>query len=379
MNNHILTFRIILFLFILQAMPVKAQTTLPKPDHIVIAILENHGLSQIIGSKSAPYINALANDTLSAFFTESYAITHPSQPNYLLLYSGSTQGVTDDLVPSGIPYTTDNLGRQLLDSGMTFITYSEDLPRVGYNGELSGGYARRHNPVTNWMGNGKNQVPVTTNKPLTTFPSDNFSQLPTVSFVIPNTSNDMHDGTDPGKIAAGDKWISNKLDSYIKWSKANNSLFILTFDEDDDFYYNHITTIFTGKMILAGQYPAKINHYSILHTIEKFYGLPVIGDSINYLPITYCWKAISSIGLPVLRDSTTCLIYPNPVKSYLTIQLSGYQGATAEMYNVNGRLLQVNPLVSKETELKTDDLGSGIYVLKIRSKDGVFIKKFIKN
>src|SRR5206468_10113119 len=63
--------------------------TLPKPDHIVIVIEENHSYSQIMGSDSAPYINFLANNAYSVVFTNSYGATHPSQPNYLDLYSGS--------------------------------------------------------------------------------------------------------------------------------------------------------------------------------------------------------------------------------------------------------------------------------------------------
>ena len=122
------------------------------PDHIVIAILENHSYSQIIGSTAAPFINSLANDTLSALFTDSHGITYPSQPNYLILYSGSAQGVTNDQVPSANPFTTPNLGRQLTDAGKTFITYSEDLPEAGFNGATSGYYVRKHNPVANWMG-----------------------------------------------------------------------------------------------------------------------------------------------------------------------------------------------------------------------------------
>ena len=74
-----------------------------------------------------------------------------------------TQGVTDNLVPNDNPFTTANLGRQLIDSGKTFVSYCEDLPEVGYNGASSGYYARKHNPVTNWMGTGTNQVLTTLN------------------------------------------------------------------------------------------------------------------------------------------------------------------------------------------------------------------------
>jgi len=66
----------------------------PTPAHVIVVIEENHGYSQIIGSSQAPYINTLASQ--GALFTNSYAVTHPSQPNYLALFSGSTHGITND-------------------------------------------------------------------------------------------------------------------------------------------------------------------------------------------------------------------------------------------------------------------------------------------
>ena len=341
MNANAVLFRFMLVLVMQQAGELAAQGALPRPDHIVIVIFENHGYNQIIGSVAAPYINALATDTLSALFTSSYGITHPSQPNYLALYSGDTQGVTDDLLPSGTPFTTPNLGRQLLDGGKSFVTYSEDLPQVGFNGELSGYYARRHNPATNWMGGGTNQVPMTVNQPYTAFPAGNFALLPTVCFVQPGVNNDMHDGTDPSRIATGDNWIANNLDGYIRWAKTTNNLFILTFDEDNDTPLNRITTIFTGKIIQHGQNSALINHYSILHTIEMMYGLPVIGDSTLNVPIRSCWKLNLQNGIPASPGITTGSIYPNPCNGYFYVRLLAYQGATAEIYNMNGGLIQV--------------------------------------
>src|SRR6478672_9719365 len=101
---------------------------------------------------AAPYINALAKDPYSTNFTQSYAIVHPSQPNYLDLYSGSNQGATNDNNPPNDPFTTPNLGKQLINALKSYATYSEDLPSVGYNGDTYSNYARKHNPAANWMG-----------------------------------------------------------------------------------------------------------------------------------------------------------------------------------------------------------------------------------
>ena len=268
-----------------EASQILEDTILPKPDHIVIVIEENHAFPQIIGSVNAPYINALATGSNAAKFTKSFAVTHPSQPNYLDLFSGSSQGVTDDRNPPNDPFTTPNLGSQLISAGMSYTTYAESLPTVGYNENTSGAYVRKHNPAANWMGTGVNQIPVTTNQPFTAFPAD-YTQLPTVSIVIPDENDDMHDGT----ISTGDAWLQTHLDGYIQWAKTHNSLFILTFDEDDDFHHNHIATIFCGSMVKKGRYTNAINHYNVLRTIEDMYALPYAGNAANVTSITSCWK-----------------------------------------------------------------------------------------
>ena len=63
--------------------------TVPRPDHVVICVLENHGYWSIVGSPYAPFINGLIGR--SALLQEYYALTHPSQPNYIMLYSGDAQ------------------------------------------------------------------------------------------------------------------------------------------------------------------------------------------------------------------------------------------------------------------------------------------------
>ncbi len=260
----------------------------PKPSHIVIVILENHSFDQIVGSKNSPYINYLINNKSCALFTESYAVTHPSQPNYLALFSGSVNGVADDQLPETFPFNTPNLGAELLKNGYSFAGYSEDLPEVGFNGKFSGPYARKHNPWVNWQDSKINGIPKRDNLPFTSFPKD-YKLLPDVSFIIPNQLNDMHDGKEPERIIRSDAWLKKNLDGYIQWAKKNNSLFILTFDEDNNTSTNKITTLFVGQKIKGATYNEKINHFSILKTIEKMYNLPYAGESSEANLIRDCW------------------------------------------------------------------------------------------
>lgn len=363
---------ILLFPFSSDAVP----PVVPAPDHIVILIMENHAYSQIKGSGAAPKINALVNDPYSALFTRSYAIEHPSQPNYLDLYSGCNQGVTDDGVPSGIPFTTDNLGRQLIDAGKTFITYSENLPSVGYNGAASGDYARKHNPVANWMGTGTNQVPTTTNQPFTAFPTD-YTTLPTVSFVIPNQANDMHNGIDPFRITAGDTWMYNKLNGYIQWAKTHNSLFILTFDEDNDQENNRIFTLFNGAMVKAGQYGDTIYHYSVLRTIEDMYGLPYACNAASAKTITNCWNITT--GLHTSQQNKSIFsVYPNPSNGTFRIQMESKTGQLnhVDIYNIIGEKVYDENIPGAESkEISLNAAAPGIYFLQVKIGDQVYTDK----
>ena len=148
-----------------------------RPDHIVVVIFENRHRSSVTGSGQAPYLKKLA--AKGANMTHSYGVTHPSQPNYLALFSGSTRGVKSNACPKHFR-TADNLGHQLRKAGLSFIGYSESLPKTGFRGCASGRYMRKHNPWVNF-----GTLPASTNRPFTAFPHD-YRKLPTVSFVSPN-------------------------------------------------------------------------------------------------------------------------------------------------------------------------------------------------
>ncbi|TMF80859.1 MAG: hypothetical protein E6I11_17470, partial [Chloroflexi bacterium] len=204
-------------------------------DHVVIGIMENHAYENIIGNSAAPYENTLAQQ--NALMTQSFAIGHPSEPNYHELWSGSNQGVTDDSCPH--TFTTPSLGQQLISAGLSVVTYSESMPSDGFlgcTGSANGGnYARKHNPGADWVVT----QDAAHNKTYNAWPSD-FTTLPTVALVVPNLCNDMHDCS----IGTGDAWLAAHWDPYVQWAKTHNSLAILTFDEDGGSNGNHIYTVF---------------------------------------------------------------------------------------------------------------------------------------
>jgi hypothetical protein len=241
-------------------LPRKAK--IPPADHVVIVVMENHSFDQIIDVVQAPYIYKLANK--GALFTNSFAVAHPSQPNYFALFSGSTHGIKDNETYN---FDLPNLAQSLENAGKTFIGYVET------------GSPRKHNPwesFSNALGTGRN---------LSEFPHD-FTKLPTVSFVIPNLDNDMHNGS----VTTGDEWLAAHIGAYAEWAITHNSLLIVTFDEDDHGAENRIATIVHGARIRPGRYAGRISHYSVLRTLLDMYALPAFGEAASAPPILDVWE-----------------------------------------------------------------------------------------
>jgi acid phosphatase len=272
---------------------------LPVYDHIVIVFEENKDFDQVIGAKIAPYIN----DTLcaeGASLTKSFGEEHNSEGNYFWLLAGSNFNIGfNDPTPNkksnpDYPFMSPNLGEQLIRKGLTFKGYSESLPSIGDPVSSKGHYARKHVP---WVSFGN--IPMGTNASdschlrFSDFPVD-FSTLPTVSFVIPNLIDDMHDGGFPKSIIAGDAWLKENLDGYYQWAKAHNSLLIITFDENNNtagFHNltdpasktksieNHIPTVFAGAHVKHGSFDegTGVTHVNLLRTLEAMYKLNKCG------------------------------------------------------------------------------------------------------
>ena len=175
--------------------------------------------------------------------TSSFAVSHPSEPNYMALFAGSTFGLTSDTCPVS-EGTTANLGSELLAAGYTFKGYSEGLPKTGST-SLHLGRVRPQALAVDQLQQ-RAHLGLGCPSPLPELlelrePAD-------VSFVIPNLDDDMHDGT----ISQADTWLNNNLSAYATWAKTNNSLLIVTWDEDDYSENNQIPTIFYGADVTTG-------------------------------------------------------------------------------------------------------------------------------
>lgn len=282
---------------VLSATWVGAQT-LPRPYRIVIVVEENHSYKQVIDSSTAPFIN---NELVAkgALLTSFFSRHHPSQPNYFVLFSGDRQGIKKNTCLEKHPLiTARSLGGQLVRNGLTFNGYAEDMPHAGFTKCKSGKYVRKHAPWISFA-----DVPTVRSLPFSEFPTD-FEKLPTVSMVIPNLDNDMHDPVlpifAPSRRTVADTWLREKLGAYAEWAQTHNSLLIVTWDEDNDTILtpkvtkppaNRVATIFYGQMVKPGvKSDKKYDHVDLLKTILAMYELPQLPTTENATVITDIWK-----------------------------------------------------------------------------------------
>ncbi len=246
------------------------------PRHTIVVVEENKSLAQIDGNAAAPFINALAKR--GALFTDAHGVAHPSLPNYLALFAGVTNDNGDGCPATGFSPSAPNLASELARRGLSFRGFAEGLPATGSTVCAAGSYARKHAP---WVA--FSNVDKSAARSFDALPA--YDALPTVSFVIPDVDDDMHDGT----IAAGDTWLAKHLGKLVDWADRNDSLVVLTWDEGYD-PQNSIPTILLGPMVKPGRYAQRIDHYNVLRTIEDAYRLPHAGKSADVAALAGCWK-----------------------------------------------------------------------------------------
>ncbi|HEV7900221.1 MAG TPA: alkaline phosphatase family protein [Planosporangium sp.] len=282
-------------------------------DHLFVIVEENHGFSDVIGNPAAPNLNALAREYGLA--TAYYGVTHPSEPNYVAMFGGSTFGVKDDN-----PYYLNRVDKpslisQLDHAGIGWKAYLQGLPHPGYQGicypaNCNGApdkdplYVSKHNPIPNFStslnaGDWSRQVPV---EQLTT--DLRRGSVPTFNFVVPDECHDQHgdppycvdsgsagDPQDQRLVATGDRYLGELVSTITGasfWAKGNNAVAIV-YDEGNDNAGiggnpgggRAATVVVTSHGPRKLQDPTPYNHYSLLQTIQRNFGLGCLENSCD--------------------------------------------------------------------------------------------------
>jgi acid phosphatase len=191
----------------------------------VIVVEENHDYAQA-DSAAMPYLHSLMAQY--GYATQYYANTHPSIGNYFWMTAGQLITNSDGYSAT---VTDDNIVRHLLAAGKTWKSYAEDLPSVGYTGQKSGNYARKHNPLSFYSDVVNDSAQVKRLVPFTQFATDLAGDtLPNLSFVVPNLCNDAHDCS----LQIADTWLQTNIAPLLASpSFQTDGLLVIVFDESD--------------------------------------------------------------------------------------------------------------------------------------------------
>ena len=255
----------------------------PAFDHVFVVVFENKEVGSILGSRSAPTFNLYARTY--ARLTQSYAVAHPSLPNYLALVSGSTFGIRSDCTECLV--AARSLADTIEASGLSWKTYAESLPRAGYLGAVSGRYAKKHDPFAYFRAIAGDPERARRIVPLGELSSDLAAgTLPDFAVVVPNLCNSMHDCS----VGVGDRWLRRTVGPLLHLPRT---VVFVTFDEGTSSVRGggHITTLAVGTAVQRHAVFTRLTtHYGLLRTIEDAWGLPRLGASARARPITGIWR-----------------------------------------------------------------------------------------
>ena len=89
----------------------------------------------------------------------------------------------------------------------------------------------------------------------------------------------------------------------------------------------------------------------------------------------------TSLGDDIVEhDATSIMVYPNPVRDYIKIEyLNDFSGQSIDIYSIDGRLVETFPEASQQTQIDISSLNSGVYLIKLKTKDGKeFSERIVK-
>ncbi|KAN0073778.1 Phosphoesterase family domain containing protein [Tylopilus felleus] len=239
---------------------------------------------------ASPVFKNLASEGI--LLTSYYAVTHPSEPNYVASVGGDFFGLaSDDL--TYIPNNVSTIVDLLESAGISWASYQENMPTDGYQGynftnpDSYTYYVRKHNPLVIYDSVGKNATRAARIRNFNDFAVDasivSLVTNDTLSqwiFITPNILDDGHDTS----VSYAGAWLDYWLVPLLKDRDFNthDTLILLTFDENENYSANN--QVFS--LLLGGVIPHHLRnttddtfytHYSILSTVQNNWSLDNLG------------------------------------------------------------------------------------------------------
>ncbi|KAI0405157.1 phosphoesterase family-domain-containing protein [Xylaria palmicola] len=252
-------------------------------DRFVQIFLENEDYAIAAGDPNLAYLA-----TKGILLTNYYAITHPSQPNYIAAGGASTHNIIDDGFRR-INADSETIVDLLEAAQVSWSIYQEDMPYSGFQGTYvnqnngANDYVRKHNPLVSYDSVGTDVNRLAKTKNFTLFERDLAANtLPQWMFITPNMTNDGHDTS----VTVAGKWARNFVEPLLANKNFNKdrTLIALTFDESENYLgSNRVFTVLLGTAVpssrVGTQDAARYNHYSLVRTVEDNWALGNLGQN----------------------------------------------------------------------------------------------------
>jgi hypothetical protein len=299
----------------LAAAPGPAAAAVPHLDHVFVIMEENNGFHDVIGNPAAPNLNALARRFGLA--TDYFGVSpDSSESNYVALLGGSVHRVTSDDAYWTQEIHAPSLISQLDHAGISWKAYLQALPYPGYQGicypaKCNGApdsdplYVSKHDGIQNYT-TSLNPADWSRQVPIGQLAVDlRAGDLPRFSYVVPDECHDMHgdppycldsgnikDPQNQHLVAVGDAYLGQLVSEITHapfWAKGNNAIAI-TYDNGDNSagccdakpgggrIATVVVTSHGPRGVRDGQ-PA--NHYSLLSTIQRAFGLGCLAHTCD--------------------------------------------------------------------------------------------------
>jgi hypothetical protein len=265
-------------------------TPLPQPRNPVPAI-DAHGVRRVVliilenGNPAKAAQKSFMQDRAAEgmLLSQYFGVAHPSQPNYVALISGSTAGALTD---SPITLDRPHIGQTL---GSRWRVYADDYPPLSGKCNLvkqKDLYVRRHVPFLSFK-----DVQQGTCSQIKPFPAIKTDPLPDFALIVPNL---QHDGHKPFTLNDANDWLNANIAPLLADPAfTKDTVFILTFDEDDTFNAknNRVFTVVWGDHVQQGTRDDVYDHEDLLATIAALLGVaPPPFDETGVRPIGGIWK-----------------------------------------------------------------------------------------
>ena len=140
-----------------------------------------------------------------------------------------------------------------------------------------------------------------------------------------------------------------------------------------------------GGVYYSDDYGTTWNGWSVGLINKNIYSLGIYGTDIY--AGTCCgfglWKRplLPYTGIKLLVQKTVVTLFPNPAQDYLNIELDPGQllpGAEIAIFDLSGKLLLFQQASFQRTTLDISRLKSGQYILSIRDKEHLYVRRFEK-